>query len=41
MAGLVDSLEEAIGPDGERVYVMEAELGGVSLSLGYIVARSR
>ena len=29
-----------IGPDGERVYVMEAELGGVSLSLGYIVARS-
>jgi hypothetical protein len=28
------------GPNGERVFVMEAELGGVSLSLGYIVARS-
>jgi hypothetical protein len=30
-----------IGPNGERIYVMEAELGGVSLSLGYIVARTK
>jgi len=26
--------------DGNRVFVMEAEIGGVTLSLGYIVARS-
>ena len=29
-----------IGPNGERVFVMEAELGYASLSLGFIVARS-
>jgi hypothetical protein len=34
------SQKPVVGPDGERVYVMEAEIGGVSLSLGYIVARS-
>ena len=28
------------GPSGERIYVMEAELGYASLSLGYIVSRS-
>ena len=30
-----------IGPNGERVFVMEAELGYASLSLGFIVARSK
>jgi hypothetical protein len=34
------SQKPVVGPDGERVYVMEAEIGGVVLSLGYIVARS-
>lgn len=29
------------GPNGERVFVMEAELGYASLSLGFIVARSK
>ena len=35
-----DSGETDHRPNGERVFVMEAELGGVSLSLGFIVARS-
>jgi hypothetical protein len=29
-----------IGSNGERIYVMEAELGYASLSLGYIVSRA-
>ncbi len=33
-------IEPATGPNGERIFVMEAELGYASLSLGYIVARS-
>jgi hypothetical protein len=32
--------ESVTDSDGNRVFVMEAEIGGVSLSLGYIVARS-
>jgi len=32
--------EPVTDSDGNRVFVMEAEVGGVSLSLGYIVARS-
>jgi hypothetical protein len=32
--------EPPADPDGERVFVMEAELGYASLSLGFIVARS-
>jgi len=32
--------ESATDSDGSRVFVMEAKIGGVSLSLGYIVART-
>ena len=32
--------ESATDSDGNRVFVMEATIGGVSLSLGYIVARA-
>ena len=40
-APAVAAAEEAvIDSDGNRVFVMEAEIGGVTLSLGYIVARS-
>ena len=34
------AVEPIIGSNGERIFVMEAELGYASLSLGYIVARS-
>jgi len=30
----------SVGPSGERVFVMEADLGNIVLSLGYIVSRS-
>jgi hypothetical protein len=36
----VASRMPAVGPDGERIFIMEAEIDGVVLSLGYIVARS-
>ncbi len=37
----VTSIEEPpADPDGERVFIMEADLGYASLSLGFIVARS-
>ena len=32
--------ESATDSDGNRVFVMEATIGGVSLTLGYIVARA-
>lgn len=31
---------EPVGPNGERIFVLEAKLGYASLSLGYIVART-
>jgi len=34
------TVKPIIGSNGERIFVMEAELGYASLSLGYIVARS-
>ena len=37
---VANSVEPSISPSGERIFVMEAELGYASLSLGYIVARS-
>jgi hypothetical protein len=33
-------MKPSIGPNGERIFVMEAELGYASLSLGFIVART-
>jgi hypothetical protein len=33
-------IQPTTGPNGERIFVMEAELGYASLSLGYIVART-
>ena len=32
--------ESATDSDGNRVFVMEGNIGGVTLSLGYIVART-
>ena len=37
---VVDSVEPSTGHSGERIFVMEAELGYASLSLGFIVARA-